>query len=54
MKVTNPVEYFNGFDVAAIGPTTKMELEKNNLKVTITPEEYTIEGLANAIVDYYK
>ncbi len=54
LKIKNPVEYFKGIDVAAIGPTTKTELEKNNLKVTVMPEEYTIEGLANAVVEFYK
>ena len=54
LNVNNPVKYFENFDVAAIGPTTKSAIEERNVKVNIMPDEYTIDGLAKAIVRYYK
>ena len=54
MKINNPIEFFNGYDVAAIGPTTKTELENYNINVNIMPEEYTIDGLSKAIINHYK
>lgn len=53
-KIKEPVEYFKGYDVAAIGPATKSAIENRDVKVNILPEEFTIEGLANAIIQYYK
>lgn len=40
--------------VASIGPITTQTAEDNGLHVDIQPEEYTIPGLTEAIVDYYK
>jgi uroporphyrinogen-III synthase len=54
MKIDDPVKYFRNFLVAAIGPTTKSSIEERKVKVDITPDEFTIDGLAKAIVDYYK
>ncbi|HLG32205.1 MAG TPA: uroporphyrinogen-III synthase [Ignavibacteriaceae bacterium] len=53
MKISDPSKYFNGFDVAAIGPTTQTEIVKHNVKVSIMPDEFTIEGLIKKIVQYY-
>jgi uroporphyrinogen-III synthase/AcrR family transcriptional regulator len=54
LNIQNPVKYFNGLDVAAIGPTTMSAIENKGVKVSIMPEEYTIDGLSKAMVDYYK
>jgi uroporphyrinogen III methyltransferase/synthase len=51
--IKNPYQYFSKFDVAAIGPTTKDAIEVKKVKVKILPEEYTINGLINKIVEYY-
>jgi uroporphyrinogen-III synthase len=53
LKIANPVNYFSNALIAAIGPTTRTAIEGRNLKVNIMPEEYTIEGLAKSIVNYY-
>jgi uroporphyrinogen-III synthase len=53
MKIQEPSKYFNGFNVAAIGPTTKSEIEKHKVKVNIMPEEFTIDGLIKKIVKFY-
>lgn len=53
-KIKEPVEYFKGYDVAAIGPTTKAAIENRYVKVNIIPDEFTLDGLANAIIKYYK
>jgi uroporphyrinogen-III synthase/AcrR family transcriptional regulator len=53
LKINEPVQYFNGFDVAAIGPTTKTAIENRNVRVNIMPAEYTIDGLAKAIIEFY-
>jgi len=54
LKVTDPFSYFDKSVIAAIGPTTKSAIESKNLIVDVMPEEFTIEGLAKAIVNYYK
>jgi uroporphyrinogen-III synthase/AcrR family transcriptional regulator len=52
-KVSNPVNYFSKFDVAAIGPTTRLSIEKKKVAVNIMPDEYTINGLIKKITGYY-
>jgi uroporphyrinogen III methyltransferase/synthase len=42
-----------GIKIAAIGPITAKTVTDNGLRVDVQPEEYTIEGLIKAIVDYY-
>jgi len=54
MQIEDPVKYFKGYLVAAIGPTTKLSIEERKVKVDIMPDEFTIDGLAKAIVDHYK
>lgn len=54
MKTEDPVKFFKGYIIAAIGPTTKISIEERKVKVDIIPDEFTIDGLAKAIVDYYK
>jgi len=53
LKINDPTNYFNGFDIAAIGPTTKTAIENKNVHVNIMPIEYTMDGLAKAIIEYY-
>jgi uroporphyrinogen-III synthase len=40
--------------IACIGPITAEEAEANGFDVTIVPSEYTIDGLIQAIGDYYR
>lgn len=54
MKIEDPVRYFKEYFVAAIGPTTKLSIEERKVRVDIMPDEFTIDGLAKAIVDHYK
>ena len=54
LKINNPVKYFKNYDVAAIGPTTRTAIESHYVNVNIIPKEYTLSGLAKAIVEYYK
>jgi uroporphyrinogen-III synthase len=54
LSVKNPVQYFLNFDVAAIGPTTKTSIENTGVHVNVLPDEYTIDGLAKAIIEYYE
>jgi uroporphyrinogen-III synthase len=37
--------------VAAIGPATRREIEKQGLKVTVTPEKYIAESVVHALKD---
>lgn len=53
LNVINPAEYFKGYAIAAIGPTTKRAIENRRVKVNIMPDEYTIEGLIKKIISYY-
>jgi len=54
MNINNPVSYFKGFDVAAIGPTTRSAIESKRVKVNIMPDEFTIQGLVKKVIEYYK
>ena len=54
MNINNPVSFFKNYDVAAIGPTTKTAIENSKVKVSIMPEEFTIKGLANKMIEFYK
>jgi uroporphyrinogen-III synthase len=53
MNINNPVTFFKNYDVAAIGPTTKSAIENSKVKVSIMPDEYTIKGLANKMIEFY-
>ena len=53
LDIDNPVSYFKNLNVAAIGPTTKTAIEQSKVKVNIMPDEYTIKGLANKIIEFY-
>jgi len=54
VNIVNPAEYFRGYDIAAIGPTTKTAIENSRVKVNIMPDEFTINGLIKKITGYYK
>ena len=54
LKISDPSDYFGKFDVAAIGPTTMSAIENKNVHVNVLPDEYTIDGLVKAIIEYYK
>lgn len=54
--VHNYIELFglpNG-PVATIGPITRQAAERAGVKVAISPEEYTMDGLLEEIVQYFK
>ncbi|MEE9185516.1 MAG: uroporphyrinogen-III synthase [Candidatus Binatia bacterium] len=61
--VINFVKFFPGEDVkdlldgvavACIGPITQNTAEEKGIRVDIVPREYTVGGLTQAIVDYFK
>ncbi|WP_373231397.1 uroporphyrinogen-III C-methyltransferase [Cohnella sp.] len=51
LGVQNPAEALQKIEIACIGPVTARTAEENGLKVTIVPENYTIDGLVKALVD---
>jgi uroporphyrinogen-III synthase len=53
LKIQEPPKYFDGKDIAVIGHTTKEEIEKYNIDVKIVPKEYTMDGLIDAVKNYY-
>jgi uroporphyrinogen III methyltransferase/synthase len=53
MNIDNPISFFKNYDVAAIGPTTKAAIENSKVRVSIMPDEYTIKGLANKMIEFY-
>ena len=44
----------DGVKIAAIGPITAETVRKNNLRVDIQPDSYTIADMVDAIVEYYR
>ena len=53
LRIDHPSEYFKNRTVAAIGPTTKSAIENHKVKVNIMPDEYTIDGLVEKIVEHF-
>ncbi len=53
MNINNPISFFKNYDVAAIGPTTQSAIERSKVKVSIMPDEFTIKGLANKMIEFY-
>ncbi|MEI7812588.1 MAG: uroporphyrinogen-III synthase [Ignavibacteria bacterium] len=53
MNITEPAKYFNGSIIAAIGTTTKSEIDRADLCVTIMPDEYTMDGLLRAVIKHF-
>jgi uroporphyrinogen-III synthase len=54
MDLNHPAEYFHGLVVAAIGPTTKLAMEKRNVVADVMPKEHTVDGLATELVEFFK
>ncbi len=54
MEISEPVKYFEGKLIAAIGDTTKNEINKYGINSIITPDSSTIENLIFKISDYFK
>ena len=47
-------ELLEGVTIASIGPVTTKTAEDLGLKVDITADEYTIDGLVKALVEYFQ
>jgi uroporphyrinogen III methyltransferase/synthase len=47
------VDLLNITVIAAIGPVTAAAAAELGIKVTVVPETYTVEGLVNALVEYF-
>lgn len=54
VEITDEPEYFSKVKVAAIGKTTKQAIEERGVKVSVVPDVQTMEGLKDAIIDFYK
>jgi uroporphyrinogen III methyltransferase / synthase len=52
-KRLNLLQWMEKVAVACIGPITAKTAEDNGIKVTLSPEEYTMDALTTAIVEYY-
>ncbi|MFC5402101.1 uroporphyrinogen-III C-methyltransferase [Cohnella soli] len=50
LGMEDPIRALNGVDIACIGPVTARTAEEHGLTVTIMPDEYTIDGLVEALV----
>jgi uroporphyrinogen III methyltransferase/synthase len=54
MELVSDKSALNGVKVAVIGPITAETARTYGLKPTITPQEYTIPALVEAIVEYFQ
>lgn len=52
-KIDNPVNYFSGVMVAAIGPTTADAIESTGAVAGIIPESFTVNNLFQKIVECF-
>ncbi len=53
LNIADPQKYFANFTIAAIGPTTKEAIEKKHVKVDIMPSEHSMDGLVEAVIEFY-
>jgi len=51
---TSIYEEISKADVACIGPITARKATEAGLKVTVAPDEYTVDALVRAIVEFYE
>jgi len=51
LGIQNPAEALQNIEIACIGPVTAKTAEDCGLKVSVMPENYTIDGLVEALVD---
>lgn len=54
LNVENTKAVFNESIVCAIGEVTKAEIENDGIKVSVVPENSTLEYLARSILKYYR
>lgn len=54
LGVDNPAELLKNVNIACIGPITAKTATELGLSVTIEADEYTIDGLLKAILDFYQ
>lgn len=54
LEPADVAKLLKGVALAAIGPITAQSAERLGLRVDITPDDYTIEALASALVHYFK
>jgi uroporphyrinogen-III synthase len=53
LNITEPQMYFCNAEIAAIGATTKKEIEDTGIKVRLIPASSTIEDIITEIIYYY-
>lgn len=53
MGIDNPSDYFEESVVAAIGKTTKNAIKEFNVNVDLVPDSFTIDAMAEAIIEKY-
>ena len=51
---SKPFGSYDQTTIACIGPITAAEVQKNGLNVSVVPSEYTIDGLVQALADYFQ
>lgn len=54
LNINDVESFFANKIIATIGPVTKEAIEKENLSVSIIPNEYNLNALTNEIRNYYK
>jgi uroporphyrinogen-III synthase len=54
MNIDDPVEYFGESNICAIGITTEKEIRKSGVSVNIVPAEFSLDGISDAIITFYK
>lgn len=54
LNIDNPEEYFTNTIICVIGPTTEFEIRSYGITVNVVPRVYTLEGICEAIVEFFK
>ena len=53
-NVSNPALFFKNYSIGAIGHTTRNAIAGSQVTVDIVPEEFSLEGMAKSIINFYK
>lgn len=53
LQIENAKNYFEGYSITAIGPTTKEAIENSGVNVNIVPNNFTMDDLIDSIVEFY-
>lgn len=53
LEIEKPKKFFDHYTIAAIGQTTAEAIENSGVKVSVIPDNFTMDDLIDSIINYY-